>query len=83
MTAPRYPEGVTAGQLLPKIKQAGVIVAGGLHPQIKSEYFRIGHMGAVRLGDLLATIGALETALAQTDYVFEKGAGVAAVMASA
>jgi alanine-glyoxylate transaminase/serine-glyoxylate transaminase/serine-pyruvate transaminase len=83
MTAPRYPEGVTAAQLLPKIKQAGVIVAGGLHPQIKSEYFRIGHMGAVRLGDLLATIGALETALAQCNYAFEKGAGVAAAMAHA
>ncbi len=83
MTAPRYPEGITAAQLLPKIKQAGVIVAGGLHPQIRSEYFRIGHMGAVRLGDLLATIGALETALAQCHYAFEKGAGVAAAMAHA
>ncbi len=81
MTAPRYPQGITAAQLLPKIKEAGVIVAGGLHPEIKSEYFRIGHMGSVSRGDLLATIGALETALAQCNYTFEKGAGVAAVMA--
>jgi alanine-glyoxylate transaminase/serine-glyoxylate transaminase/serine-pyruvate transaminase len=82
MTAPRFPEGVTKADLLPKIKAAGVVLAGGLHPEIKAEYFRIGHMGAVKVGDLLATIGAIEMGLAACGYAFEKGRGVAAAMAA-
>ncbi len=82
MTAPRFPPGIGATDLLPKITAAGVMLAGGLHPAIRAEYFRIGHMGVVTQGDLLATIGALETGLAQCGYAFEKGAGVAAVMAT-
>ncbi|MGC9348558.1 MAG: pyridoxal-phosphate-dependent aminotransferase family protein [Anaerolineae bacterium] len=80
MTAPRFPTGVTKDELLPKIKAAGIVVAGGLHPEIKSEYFRIGHMGRVSGGDILATIGAVETALSAVGYEFEVGAGVAAAM---
>jgi len=80
MTAPRFPAGVTKEDLLPRVKAAGVVLAGGLHPKIKSEYFRIGHMGSVSQGDLLATIGAIETGLAGCGYGFERGAGVAAAM---
>jgi len=80
MTAPRFPEGVTKEDLLPRVKAAGVVLAGGLHPKIKPEYFRIGHMGSVSQGDLLATIGAIETGLAGCGYDFEKGAGVTAAM---
>ena len=82
MTAPRYPAGVTGTDLLPKVTAAGVILAGGLHAEIKAEYFRIGHMGVVNQGDLLATIGAIETGLAGCGYTFEKGAGVATAMAA-
>lgn len=82
MTAPRYPEGVGATDLLPRITAAGAILAGGLHPEIRAEYFRIGHMGATRMGDVLATIGAIETGLAGCGYEFERGAGVAAAAAA-
>jgi len=78
MTAPRYPDGITAPDLLPRVKAAGAILAGGLHPEIKAEYFRIGHMGPTKLGDLLATVGALETGLSGCGYEFEPGVGVAA-----
>jgi alanine-glyoxylate transaminase/serine-glyoxylate transaminase/serine-pyruvate transaminase len=81
MTAPYYPQGVSGPELLPKIKAAGVILAGGLHPEIKAQYFRIGHMGPTNMGDLLATVGAVETGLAGCGYEFEPGAGVAAAMA--
>ncbi len=80
MTAPRFPQGVSAADLLPKAKEAGVILAGGLHPEIKTEYFRIGHMGQVTQGDLLATIGAIEAGLAASGYAFESGVGVAAAI---
>jgi alanine-glyoxylate transaminase / serine-glyoxylate transaminase / serine-pyruvate transaminase len=78
MTAPRFPPGVDAAQLLPRVKAAGAVLAGGLHPDIRAEYFRIGHMGAANLGDLLATIGALETGLQACGYPFTPGTGVAA-----
>ena len=80
MTAPRYPQGVSGADFLAQVKQAGVILAGGLHPQIKSEYFRIGHMGPVNQGDLLATIGAIEAGLSASGYAFESGVGVTAAM---
>ena len=82
LTAPRYPQGLTQTDLLPKVQKAGAILAGGLHPAIKAEYFRIGHMGPTNSGDVLATIGALETALRQCGYAFTSGAGVAAAQAA-
>jgi alanine-glyoxylate transaminase/serine-glyoxylate transaminase/serine-pyruvate transaminase len=76
ITAPYYPDGVD-GSVLQAINQAGVILAGGLHPEIKARYFRIGHMGAVTPSDILATLGAVEHGLAQVGYEFEFGAGLA------
>ena len=78
LTAPYYPEGVSGPQLLAKVKEAGVVLAGGLLPDIKAAYFRIGHMGAVKPGDILATVGALETGLAACGYKFEVGTGLTA-----
>jgi len=81
MTAPRYPAGIAGADLLPRVKAAGAILAGGLHPEIKAEYFRIGHMGPTNQGDMLATVGALESGLAGCGYEFEPGVGVAAAAA--
>mgnify|MGYP001044552499 CR=1 FL=1 len=77
MTAPYFPEGVDRG-VLAEIKAAGVILAGGLHPEIRAQYFRIGHMGVVSPSDILSTIGAVESGLAQAGYGFEPGSGLAA-----
>lgn len=82
MSAPRYPLGVTGGEFLARVKAAGAILAGGLHPAIRAEYFRIGHMGPTTLGDVLATVGAIEAGLAQSGHAFERGVGVAAAMAA-
>ena len=77
LTAPCYPEGVHA-TMLKHVGEAGVILAGGLHPEIKTRYFRIGHMGAVSPSDILTTMGAVEHGLAKAGYDFEFGAGLAA-----
>lgn len=45
MTAIYLPENVTAAELLPNLLKKGVIFAGGLHKQIATKYFRVGHMG--------------------------------------
>ena len=81
LTAPYYPDGVDR-TVLGYIKEAGVILAGGLHPAIKERYFRIGHMGVVSASDILATVGAIEKGLAQVGYKFEPGAGLAAAQAT-
>ncbi len=78
LSAPCYPDGVNGADLLQKIAAAGVILAGGLHPQNKGEYFRIGHMGASKAGDILAVIGAIETGLTQCGHKFQTGIGLAA-----
>jgi len=77
LTAPYFPDGVD-GSVLPHVKEAGVILAGGLHPEIKERYFRIGHMGVVNESDVRATMGALEQGLTQVGYQFEPGVGLAA-----
>ena len=46
LSAIRYPAGVDAS-LVGRIKEQGVVVAGGLHPACKAQYFRVGHMGEV------------------------------------
>ena len=77
MSAIYYPEGV-GKELLGEIRARGVVVAGGLHPQIKDRYFRVGHMGGVSGSDILATVGAIEGALQASGYSFELGAGLVA-----
>ena len=79
LTAPRYPIGVNGAEFLNRVLQSGVTLAGGLLPTIRNEYFRIGHMGAVTPGDVVATISAIESALTDCGYEFTPNAGVEAV----
>jgi alanine-glyoxylate transaminase / serine-glyoxylate transaminase / serine-pyruvate transaminase len=68
LTAPLYPEGVEAAAFLKAMASTDVIVAGGLLPERKNDYFRVGHMGAVNKNDIVATINAIETALGECGY---------------
>jgi alanine-glyoxylate transaminase/serine-glyoxylate transaminase/serine-pyruvate transaminase len=45
LSAVRFPKGIVAADIVPKLAEKGIVVAGGLHKAIASEYFRIGHMG--------------------------------------
>ena len=76
LTAPYHPRAVAGPDFLRKVKAVGAILAGELHPGIKDQYFRIGHMGAKTPGDLLAKIVAIETGLQGCGYKFELGAEV-------
>ena len=67
-----YPEGKDASGLK-KVSQAGVTLAGGLHPAVKDRYFRVGHMGNNGIAELLTTLAAIETG-----FDLEAGKGVAA-----
>jgi alanine-glyoxylate transaminase / serine-glyoxylate transaminase / serine-pyruvate transaminase len=78
LTAPRYPQGVNGAEFLGLALQSGVTLAGGLLPAIRNEYFRIGHMGAATLADVMVTISAIESALAGCGYEYAPNAGVEA-----
>jgi alanine-glyoxylate transaminase/serine-glyoxylate transaminase/serine-pyruvate transaminase len=81
LTGLYYPEGLDSS-VLGRISEAGVIVAGGLHPDIRSRSFRVGHMGAVSASDILATAGAIETALIQSGSPVKPGTALTAAMAA-
>ena len=74
-----YPEGVDGKRLLQEVLRAGAVLAGGLHPEIRSRSFRIGHMGVTGGPTLAATIAALEEGLAACGHHFAAGACVSAV----
>ncbi len=78
LSAPYYPDGINPGEFLQEVEKAGVILAGGLHPDIKNKYFRIGHMGSTDTDQVLTTVEAIEEGLGRCGYSFTKGAGIAA-----
>lgn len=45
MTALYFPDGLTAGDIIPRLSRKDIVVAGGLHKEIRDKYFRVGHMG--------------------------------------
>lgn len=73
LTAVYYPENIDGALLRAHMVADDVIVAGGLLSEIKTTYFRVGHMGSVSYNDLLAVLGALERALQSQNYPFEMG----------
>jgi alanine-glyoxylate transaminase/serine-glyoxylate transaminase/serine-pyruvate transaminase len=73
LTAVFYPEGIDGGALIAKMVDSDVIIAGGLLPEIKAAYFRIGHMGSVSSNDLIAVLGALERALLELGHPIVSG----------
>ncbi|KAJ7050548.1 pyridoxal phosphate-dependent transferase, partial [Mycena amicta] len=69
MTALYFPEGVSAADVIPKMGAKGLIIAGGLHAEIKDKYFRIGHMGVTAVdaqrGDVQTVADALKAVFAK------------------
>lgn len=80
LTAPLYPKNMDAKAFLQIVGDNGIVLAGGLLPELKNIYFRIGHMGSVNKADLLATVGVIETALKRNGYKHELGIGTAQVL---
>lgn len=63
LSAVYYPKGIDAAAFLKNILERDVILAGGLHPEIKAKYFRVGHMGSVNYNDIVATLNAINFAI--------------------
>lgn len=79
LSAPWFPEGIDPAAFMKAMGATGVIIAGGLLPELKTKYFRVGHMGSVNRNDLLATVAAIESALMQCGHKFEAGSGLQTV----
>ena len=78
LTAVRAPEGIDGKAIPRRMEDAhGVTIAGG-QGALSGEIFRIGHLGYVDSADVLATVGALESTLAELGFLVEKGSGLAA-----
>ena len=76
LTAIYYPKNINPSEFLGQIGKNNVIVAGGLLPTHKTQYYRVGHMGSVNKNDVLSTIAAIENSLTKCNYNFELGLGV-------
>ncbi len=79
VTSVKVPEGIDGAKLVKTMRDKyGVAIAGG-QAQLKGKIFRIATMGYITAADLKIGIETLETALAESGYKFEKGAGVKAL----
>ncbi|MCF8222635.1 MAG: alanine--glyoxylate aminotransferase family protein [Bacteroidales bacterium] len=74
LSAPYYPGDIKGPDFIKEVNRAGVVIAGGLHPELKNRYFRVGHMGKITKEDTLATIEAIETSLSVLNHKFDRGA---------
>ncbi|POY75278.1 hypothetical protein BMF94_1648 [Rhodotorula taiwanensis] len=66
MTAVYVPEGVAPPALVGALAERGIVIAGGLHKDIKTKYIRFGHMGVSvveRPSDADKILAALKDAL--------------------
>jgi alanine-glyoxylate transaminase/serine-glyoxylate transaminase/serine-pyruvate transaminase len=67
MTAVKYPKGLGAADILPKLAAKDIVCAAGLHKEIATEYFRIGHMGVTAVegerGDLERVVKGIKEVL--------------------
>ncbi|MGC9208672.1 MAG: pyridoxal-phosphate-dependent aminotransferase family protein [Nitrososphaeria archaeon] len=72
------PEMVKQSSFLSDAERFGAVFAGGLVPEIKERYFRIGHMGSITASEVLIAVGAIERALKKNGYDVDLGKGIAA-----
>ncbi|MEO1228305.1 MAG: aminotransferase class V-fold PLP-dependent enzyme [Myxococcota bacterium] len=79
LSALEYPTGAGPA-LVPEIGKHGVVVAGGLHPERKADYFRVGHMGwaTTQVGMLEKTVAAVGLGLRALGVKADVEAAVAA-----
>ncbi len=60
-----------------ELKRRDLVLAGG-QGKLAGKVFRVGHLGMVRLEDILGAIGTIEEVLAEQGRLAQPGAGVAA-----
>ena len=81
LSAVYLPEGIDVAAVVGGTARNGVIVAGGLHPEIRTRYFRVGHMGyaITRKEMLVRTVDAIGRALRDAGASADPARAVCAV----
>ena len=80
LTVPKIPENVDDAKMRSIMyNKYRVIIAGGLG-KLGGKTVRVGHMGNDTMNDLIATMAAMESALAEMGHVDEPGKAVGAMM---
>ncbi|MFP4064497.1 MAG: pyridoxal-phosphate-dependent aminotransferase family protein [Bacteroidales bacterium] len=79
LSAPYLPEDVSLPDFMKAMGEAEVIIAGGLLPEIKGRYIRIGHMGSVAHTDLMNAIRGIARSLNQCGHKTDEDRGVLAI----
>jgi aspartate aminotransferase-like enzyme len=77
VTAARVPEEIEWSVLNRELRARGLIVGGG-QGKLKGQIFRIGHLGAVTVNEIVAGIEIFEEAAAELGLSVERGSAVAA-----
>ena len=83
LSALYFPSGVEAS-LVARVAERGVYVAAGLHPAIRGQYFRVGHMGyaLTRADMMMRTVEAIGGALAASGRAVDTEGAVVAMLAA-
>lgn len=72
MSAVYFPDGFKAPDILPKMLKRDIVVAAGLHKDVKDRYFRVGHMGVTVVnperGDMEKIIKGIQDSFAEAGY---------------
>lgn len=80
LSVPKIPEGWDDAKMRSIMyNKYGVIIAGGLG-KLGGKTVRVGHMGNDTMNDLIATMAAMESALAEMGHVDDPGKAVGAMM---
>jgi alanine-glyoxylate transaminase / serine-glyoxylate transaminase / serine-pyruvate transaminase len=65
LSAIYFPKHITGSDFMASMAKSDVIIAPGLLPELKSKYFRVGHMGSVNRSDIVSTLAAIEKSISQ------------------
>ena len=63
LSAIYYPKDIAGSDFMTLMARSDVIIAPGLLPSLKTQYFRVGHMGSVNRSDVVSTLAAIENTL--------------------
>jgi aspartate aminotransferase-like enzyme len=77
VTSALVPEGVEWSSLGRELRGRGLVLAGG-QGSLTGKLFRVGHLGAVTVDEIVAAMGILEEALRAVGQPVDQGAGAAA-----
>jgi aspartate aminotransferase-like enzyme len=77
VTSAFVPEGVEWSSLSRELRGRGLVLAGG-QGSLTGKLFRVGHLGAVTVDEIVAAMGILEEALRAVGQPVDQGAGAAA-----